>query len=390
MPETSVVHLLKRLVQTESPYFHEQAVMDLAASWLEERGVPVTRHKYYAQICDFHGENLCGTITGGREGPHIHLNGHLDTVNLCAGWTREPFAANIEGDLLYGVGALDMKGGAAVMMETLARLAARKDELCGTVSYSLVSDEEGPYGLGTTFLLRDGMIGRPDGVISCEPAGAFAAIGGAAVGLGARGGVSFTVKLYGKAAHAGEPDKGVSAVDDGARAILALNSIAPNVDEKLGRGETCVLRVSGGGEACSVPDHCELEVFRHIVRGETRETVRKQTDAAFKAAGLRCRWEIVFRPEPAPGFDGGFLPYAVPEDHELAHRLMLAAELVWGAPPAVAYMVSIGDFNLLGGNAGIPTVMFGPGGGGHHGADEHVRLSDVEKCCDTLMKLFLK
>lgn len=390
MAETPVVELLRQLVQIESPYFHEEKVMDFAAGWLEAHGVPVTRHRYYAKVADFHGENLCGAIEGGREGPHIHLNGHLDTVQLCHGWTRDPYAANIEGDLLYGVGAVDMKGGAAVMMETLARLSARKEELCGTVSYSLVSDEEGPYGLGMTFLLVDGMLGKPDGVISLEPAGTFTGASGAAIGLGARGGLSFIIKLYGKAAHAAEPDKGLSAITDAAKVVMALDAIAPGIDPKLGRGETCVVRMAGGGAACSVADYAELEVFRHIVRGEDRELVEEQVNVALKNAGVRCRWEIVFREGPAPGFDGGFLPYVVDEEDGLAHRLMLAAELVWGASPTIVYMNSIGDFNLLGGNAGIPTVMLGPGGGNYHSADEYVVLPDVEKCCDTLMKLFLK
>lgn len=390
MENMSVVELLQNLIQIKSPYFHEQAVMDFAADWLMAHDVPVMRHRYDAKVVDFQGENLYGFIYGMRTGPHIHLNGHLDTVQQCDGWTRDPFAAEIAGNRIYGLGAVDMKGGVAVMMETLARIAAHRDELCGTVSYSLVSDEEGPYGLGTTFLLADNIIGRPDGVISCEPAGAFSGRSGAAIGLGARGGQHFTIRIYGNAAHAAEPHKGISAISDAANVVLALDTVLYPDDPKLGHGSNCVIKISGGGAACSVADYAEVEVFRHIVRGEDRYSVERETRAVLQKAGLHCRWDLVFREEPAPGFDGGFLPYAVDENGELVKQLKRAVRRVWNVSPAMVYMHSIGDFNLFGGNARIPTILFGPGGGNYHSADEYVLIPNVEKCCDTLTRLFLK
>lgn len=55
MAETPVVNLLQQLVRIESPYFHEAAVMNFAAAWLESNGVPVKRHCYYAKGLNFHG-----------------------------------------------------------------------------------------------------------------------------------------------------------------------------------------------------------------------------------------------------------------------------------------------------------------------------------------------
>lgn len=388
MADSELRNLLRDLVRIESPYFQERAATEYAAAWLEQRGVPVERHRFYAAAADFHGENLCGVIEGARPGPRIHLNGHLDTVRLCRGWTRPPYGGEIDGDRLYGVGALDMKGGAAAMMTALAALCARRTELRGAVGYSLVCGEEGPYGLGTTFLIADGRLGRAEGVISCEPAGAFAGLAGPVLGLGARGGLSYTLRIAGRAAHAAAPETGLSAIDDAARAVTAINAVAPRCDARLGRGSTCVVRIAGGGDACSVPDRAEVEVFRHIVRGESRETVQRETEAALRGAGLRCGWEIAFRAPPAPGFDGGFPPYVVAEDDPLVRRLARSAAAAWGAPPRLTCMTSIGDFNLLGGVAGLPTVLLGPGGARFHGPDEYVLLSDAERCREALIRFF--
>ena len=115
MADSELRNLLRDLVRIESPYFQERAATEYAAAWLEQCGVPVERHRFYAAAADFHGENLCGVIEGARPGPRIHLNGHLDTVRLCRGWTRPPYGGEIDGDRLYGVGALDM-----TMMHTYA------------------------------------------------------------------------------------------------------------------------------------------------------------------------------------------------------------------------------------------------------------------------------
>ena len=112
----NVTKLLKGLVNIESPYFHEDQVMDFVNDWLNSNGLPACIHEFHeAKITDFHGKNVVGCLDSGKPGPVIYLGGHLDTVKLCDGWSKPPFEGVVEGDYMYGVGALDMKSGDAAM-----------------------------------------------------------------------------------------------------------------------------------------------------------------------------------------------------------------------------------------------------------------------------------
>ena len=80
--------LLQALVAIHSPYFQEHEIMDYAAEWLTQQGLPPRRHIYADdKATGFHGENLYLELHGGQDGPVLCLNGHLDTVLQCSGWT---------------------------------------------------------------------------------------------------------------------------------------------------------------------------------------------------------------------------------------------------------------------------------------------------------------
>ena len=171
--KAEVTALLQQLTAIKSEYFHEDEIMAFARDWLCRQGLPAQLHEYHdAKVTDFHGKNVIAVIDGGRPGPVICLNGHLDTVQLCGGWTRDPYG-ELDGDRLYGVGALDMKSGCAALMVTAARFAAAHKTFAGKIKLALVSDEEGPYGLGTNALIEDGYLSDVDFSIITEPSAGF-------------------------------------------------------------------------------------------------------------------------------------------------------------------------------------------------------------------------
>ena len=378
------ITLLRQLVQIQSPYFHEDDVTAFVHDWLNARGVPAELHTFYeGKETLFHGKNVVGIMDSGKPGPVIYLAGHLDTVSLCSGWTRPPFEGVVEGDYMYGVGTLDMKAGCAAIMLALERFAKEyfaSGKCKGKLIYHLVSDEEGPYGLGTVFIIND-KIHRiaedADFAIICEPSAGFTGVSHPCICFGARGGYNYTVKVYGKSAHAATPQLGINAVADAAAIVSELEKMPPAQDEKLGESTLCVIRMSGGGAACSVPDYAEVEVFHHTVRGETMTSIRERVEKAVEAAGVRSRAEVVFRQSPAEGFDGGFDAYCIDENEPLLNVLKETVEDVCGKPANPAYFQSIGDFNHIGGKLQIPTVLFGPDGDHFHGSDERVRLSSA-------------
>ena len=376
--------LLRQLVSIKSPYFHEDEVMDFVNNWFAERGIPAEIHTFYEpKETKFHGKNVVGIMDSGKPGPVIYLGGHLDTVQLCNGWTKPPYEGVVEGEYMYGVGTLDMKSGCAAIMLALEKLAKdnfKDKSFKGKIVYHLVSDEEGPYGLGTVYIINDkihNIAEEADFAIIAEPSAGFTKVPHPCLCLGARGGYNYTIKVRGKSAHAATPELGINAMVDASAIVSELEKIPPETDDKLGHSTPCVIRMNGGGAACSVPDYAEVEIFHHTVRGETQETIKKRVDKAIAAANVRSKVEVSFRQSPAEGFDGGFDAYCIDENGEILHTLENTVEKVCGKPANLAYFQSIGDFNHIGGKLQIPTVLLGAEGDNFHSSDERVNLKSA-------------
>ena len=376
--------LLRQLVSIKSPYFHEDEVMDFVNNWFAERGIPAEIHTFYEpKETKFHGKNVVGIMDSGKPGPVIYLGGHLDTVQLCNGWTKPPYEGVVEGEYMYGVGTLDMKSGCAAIMLALEKFAKdnfKDKSFKGKIVYHLVSDEEGPYGLGTVYIINDkihNIAEEADFAIIAEPSAGFTKVPHPCLCLGARGGYNYTIKVRGKSAHAATPELGINAMVDASAIVSELEKIPPETDDKLGHSTPCVIRMNGGGAACSVPDYAEVEIFHHTVRGETQETIKKRVDKAIAAANVRSKVEVSFRQSPAEGFDGGFDAYCIDENGEILHTLENTVEKVCGKPANLAYFQSIGDFNHIGGKLQIPTVLLGAEGDTFHSSDERVNLKSA-------------
>src|SRR3546814_9308682 len=111
-------------------------------------------------------ENLLALRHQG-EGAHFAFAGHLDVVPPGNGWSTDPFEATQKGSLLYGRGAVDMKGSIACFVAALARAT----ELPGTISLIITGDEDGAAVHGTLALI-DRMADRditPDLCLVGEP-----------------------------------------------------------------------------------------------------------------------------------------------------------------------------------------------------------------------------
>ncbi|EAT07369.1 succinyl-diaminopimelate desuccinylase [Sphingomonas sp. SKA58] len=135
-------------------------------------------------------------------GPHFAFAGHLDVVPPGAGWSSDPFAPDIRGDLLYGRGAVDMKGAIAAFV---AALAVLPDDLPGTISLIITGDEEGPAIFGTLALMeRMATRGlRPDLCLVGEPTSSQRL--GDVMKIGRRGSVNMWISVAGSQGHVAYP-----------------------------------------------------------------------------------------------------------------------------------------------------------------------------------------
>jgi len=384
-----VEELLSDLVRIYSPYFRENDVMSYAYKWFNKKGLPSEYHHFHEKkVTDFRGRNIIGRLKGQDDGPVILLNGHLDTVEICQGWERDPLEAKIEGDKLYGVGALDMKAGCTSIMLAVEAFANTFDSFNGEILYTLVSDEEGPYGLGTDALILDGIVNHVDAAIVAEPSGGLAGMSFPCLCLGARGGWNYTVSFSGKSAHAAYPEQGINAITEASKVILELKKSKLKTDPKLGKGSICIIEMNGGGAACSVADKASFTIFRHVVRGEDPDYLRREVDQAVKRANIKAKASIKFRDAPHAE-NGGFQPYIVSENNPFTRIIKECILSHTGKKATIAYLSSVGDFNYLGSRAKLPTYVFGPGGKNLHTADEYVDLDTVVKTGEVIYH-FLK
>ncbi|NLY36205.1 MAG: M20 family metallopeptidase [Tissierellia bacterium] len=386
--QNEALALLRELIKIPSGYFDEENIMNFTKMVAQNYNLPAKLHRYSFKPLEFEGLNLYGLIEG-EGGPLIYLGGHLDTVHLASGWTKPPLGATLEEGRLYGTGALDMKAGCAAILYTLKLFLRDYPKFNGKILYHFASVEEGPYGLGTTFFIKDILKQVPDFALIAEPSSALAELDNASISLGAKGGYNYKVYLKGLSTHAATPEMGISAAEDAAKLVLELNHVETLEDPLLGKGASCVIALHSASGACSVPDEAEIEVFRHCVPGESMATIEAEIHDAIARAELKCSYTIAFREPPAQGFDGGFPPYTTDKNNPYVQRLETILKEEIGKEPAYTSSKAIGDFNLIGGVLGVPTVLYGPRGENIHSADEYVTISTYYETIHVLYE-FLK
>jgi acetylornithine deacetylase/succinyl-diaminopimelate desuccinylase-like protein len=99
--------------------------------------------------------NLIVRLPGRGASPPLLLQGHVDVVAARGEWLHEPFAGELADGYVWGRGALDMKGGVAMMLAAFMRAKAGGTAPPGDVILCLMADEEAGSDLGADFLVRD-------------------------------------------------------------------------------------------------------------------------------------------------------------------------------------------------------------------------------------------
>jgi succinyl-diaminopimelate desuccinylase len=198
-------------------------------------------------------ENLFAKIGSGA--PHLAFAGHTDVVPPGdeARWKHGAFAGEVKDGVLYGRGAVDMKGGiAAFAAAALDYAKANKGKLKGTISFLITGDEEGPGVNGTVKLLAWAkergevfdhcIVGEPTSVSTL----------GDTIKIGRRGSLSGTLTIAGKAGHVAYPHN----ADNPIRALIAiLNKLQEPLDDgswHFDRSNFEVVSVDVGNQAFNV------------------------------------------------------------------------------------------------------------------------------------------
>src|SRR6187402_440599 len=197
---SDVAGLAETLIACESVTPARGAVFDAFEAMLAPLGFEVDRF-IAGEEPDGPVENCLAVRRGPAGSRHFAFAGHLDVVPPGEGWTSPAFAPERRGGLLYGRGAVDMKGSIAAMVAAAAEIPVE----AGTVSFIITGDEEGPAVFGTRALIERirarGEI--PDLCLVGEPT-SVARLGDT-VKPGRRGSVNVWLEVEGREGHVAYP-----------------------------------------------------------------------------------------------------------------------------------------------------------------------------------------
>ncbi len=343
--------LTSELIAMPSESFHEQRFVD----WIEAE-LSGLNHLEVVRI----GDNLVARTDLGRD-QRVLLVGHTDTVP--ANGNARP---RTEGDVLWGLGATDMKGGLAVFLD-IARTITQPVVDLTFVFYAREEVAQHHNGLNEIIAQRPDLLAGDCAIVG-EPTNA-------GVEAGCQGAMRVELALAGTRAHTARPWMGRNAVHRVAPILQTLahyDARTPTIDGCTYREAVQAVSIEGGVAGNVVPDRCLLQIHHRYA---------PDRDAAAAEAFLR---ELV-----APHFDDGdsftvldVSPACPPSlDHPLFDRLIktnqltVAAKLGW---------TDVARFAQL----GVPATNFGPGDPTlAHNADERLERWSIETVHAALVSL---
>lgn len=374
MPADATMEQIERLIrvdttsrETNLPLI-DQVEADLRALGLEPVRVPSDDGRKANLLATIPAAD--GTTTGG-----IVLSGHTDVVPVDGqAWSSEPFVPEVRDGRLYARGSADMKSFIGVVLAKAPAMVAAR--LAEPIHLALSYDEEvgcvGAIGL-VDEIVRRGI--APRGCVVGEPTSMRIVRGHKSMNV-------FRVDVRGLAAHSSLTPQGENAIVAAAELVRFVQGVA---DEMRAEGpfdegyvvpytSVSVNRIDGGIAINTIPAEC-------TVHFEFRALTTVDHDALVERFRAECRRIEAGMQERHPGASVTLTTTAAaPGVDTPADADIVALAAAWGAEPSddkVTYGTEAGLFA----NAGIPTVVCGPGDIAQaHAPDEFIELDQIDAC----------
>jgi acetylornithine deacetylase len=382
--------LLQELVRVLSVTGDEGAVGEVVERAFSERGLDVdtwdATPEEMEPYRDHVGEqdsyenrpNVAGVRRGKGGGRSILLNAHVDTVDLgdSAAWKGDPLSGALEGDLLYGRGSCDMKGGLVTHLVALDALSDLGLGLRGDVTVAATVGEENG-GLGALSTVLRGY--RADAALITEPTrlALVPAQGGSLV---------FRLKIPGRSAHAAVRDEGVSALEKFVPIFENLRELEqerngvlshPLYDGVSNKVPINIGLVRAGNWASTVPESLVAEGRVGLIPGEEVGPFKDLVSERIATVAERDPW-LREHPPKLEWFGGQFAPAEVQPDAPICEALKRAHERVTGEVPTVEGVPYGADMRLFIRFGNMPCVMYGAGDVNvAHAPDEHISVTEL-------------
>ncbi len=358
-----ITELIEGLVSIPSVTGSEQALGNMLHGHFEELGLSDVRRV----AVEDSGDSLAVRIPGRGNDRAFMLNFHQDTFDACDGWETDPWSPVVRDGCVYGLGAHDMKAGAAAVLAAVEAIVRSGVELSGDLIVSATTDEEN-WSRGAHALIDSGLLEGCEGCLIPEPTPP------GRLRIGSRGRHVIKIDLAGRTAHAAYTGEGVNAVHDAAKIITALDRIELGWNEEFDLGGTvCVIEISGGRNIILVPEHAQIVLDRHILPGQTIEEAARDIDVLIRSLSIESQWRVTWddRPTPAPA------PYIVDRTSGFVQSTRKRVEEQLGRPVRYALARSVADTNHFAVTGGIPTLVYGPEGGNTCQANEYVSIEST-------------
>ena len=365
---TKSVDLTRELLafNTMNPPGQEQECARYLGSLLESVGFDVRCYDFAPRRT-----TVIARLNGTNNRSPLCFTGHIDTVPLgAAAWNYDPFSGEIEGDIVYGRGATDMKSGVAAMISAATQVARLRTLQTGLVLILTAGEEtccQGAYHLAGL----DNALGKAGAIVVGEPTANYPWIGH-------KGAVRFEVRTKGVTAHASMPEQGVNAVYKAAQAVLKLQEFDFKVNPHsiLGKPTLNVGTISGGININSVPDDCVIGVDIRTIPGQNYEEIQQQLQNY-----LGSDLEISLLNEAQS--------IATSEENEWIQSVFQIVEPYLKAKPVAKGATFFTDASALTPAFGNPpTVILGPGEPEMaHKTDEFCRMSKIEESVEIYTRI---
>jgi acetylornithine deacetylase len=367
---SEIIELLRQLVAIDSinPDLvpggaGEEKIARFIADWFERAGLVVVWDEPAPGR-----PNVIGIARGTGGGRSLLLNAHMDTVGVIG--MERPHDPFIQNNHLYGRGAYDMKGGLAAIMA--AGAAAKKRALSGDVIITAVADEEFA-SIGTASIIKHW---HADAAIVTEPTELN-------ICTAHKGFVWLDIETEGVAAHGSRPDLGVDAIVKMGKVLVGLEELDRSLRSApshplLESGSIHASLIQGGQELSSYPKHCFLSVERRTVPGETLPKIEAEIHGIFEQIAAS---DPTFKATVKTSMIRE--PFEISLDEPIVRMLLRKTTTILGHEPVEIGQTGWMDSALLSA-AGIPTVIFGPGGEGAHALVEWSNLEHIERCAEIL------
>lgn len=361
MERLEKITLLQELIKIKSINGNEHEVAEYLKQVFEAHNIKADLVPYSQGR-----SNLVAELKNG-EGKVLGFTGHMDVVDQGdeSRWTYPPFAAQIDGNKLYGRGATDMKSGLAAMVIAMIELKESKLPFKGTLKLlATVGEEVGE--LGAQQLTEKGYADDLDGLIIGEPTNYNLV-------YTHMGSINYTVISNGKEAHSSMPQAGYNA-------ISCLNKFMTEIDKRmteiavryenkeLGRTIHNITIIEGGNQVNSIPSKAKLQGnIRSIPEFDNEQVIRLLEEVVAKlneGEPYQLELQIDYNKIPVKSDKNSQLLQATQKQFEKPLPVFGVA----GTTDAAEFTKSANDFEFL---------IFGPGVSQlAHQVDEYVEIDN--------------